>query len=134
MTTPNEDLQADAERIKELEKLVYVPGMRKCAKCKCVLISNFLHADSGMIAANNKPQQCPNDCGPMWPVTERESGNEMADRLIEAQAKLQSAFNAGAEAMREKAAQRMEQHAYKWGDRDAALIRALPRPEYRDGK
>lgn len=72
---------ADQERIRELENLVYVPGLRKCAKCKCVLVSNFLHTQNGMISANNKPQQCPNDCGPIWPVTERESGNEMAERL-----------------------------------------------------
>jgi len=77
-------LLAGAEAMRErdrLAKLVYVPGMRKCAKCGCVLITTNLHVDTGGFSANNEPQACPNGCGPMWPVTERDAGNEMVDRM-----------------------------------------------------
>ena len=80
----------DAERIAELEaenarleELVYVPGTRKCAKCDFVLVSNFLHAETGQISANDKPDDCPNGCGPLWRVTERDAGNDMVDRCEE---------------------------------------------------
>lgn len=71
------------ERIKVLEKLVYVPGMWKCAKCSLVVTSNYLHAETGNVSANNDPQKCLNGCGPMWRVTERDSGNEMSERCWE---------------------------------------------------
>ena len=73
---------SNAENERErLEKLVYVPGAWKCAKCRCGVISNTLHVNTGGISANNEPQECPNGCGPMWRVTERDAGNEMCDRL-----------------------------------------------------
>lgn len=68
------------DEVERLEKLVYVPGLWKCAKCSCQTISHYLHAESGKVAANNDPQQCPNDCGPMWRVTERDAANEMIKR------------------------------------------------------
>lgn len=89
--TPSEALHAlavmtrralAAERqVADLEKLVYVPGVTKCAKCACVLVSNTLDASSGRIAANRSPQDCPNGCGPMWRVTQRDVGNDLVDRL-----------------------------------------------------
>ena len=82
MTAPD-DLNALAEARKEierLEKLVYVPGLWRCAKCNLRLVSNTLYADSGKMTANNSPQQCANGCGPMWRVTEREAANEQIDR------------------------------------------------------
>jgi rubrerythrin len=68
-----------AERINDLEKLVYVPGLWRCAKCNCTVVSTSLYVESGNFAANNEPQQCPNDCGPMWRVTERQAGNDVID-------------------------------------------------------
>lgn len=70
--------RTDLER---LEALVYVPGLWKCAKCKCAVVSNRFNVARGTMYANKKPQQCPNECGPMWRVTERDAGNELADRL-----------------------------------------------------
>jgi hypothetical protein len=66
--------------ITRLERLVYVPGVWRCAKCKLSLVSTNLHADSGEMSANNSPQTCPNGCGPMWRKTEREAGNELCDK------------------------------------------------------
>lgn len=70
----------DAE-VARLEKLVYVPGVWKCAKCAFSLISKTLYVNLGVVGANTSPQQCANGCGPMWRVTERDAGNEVCDRL-----------------------------------------------------
>ena len=78
LRTRNEALTAEKD---ELAKQVYVPGLWKCAKCKCTVVSTLIDANSGRFAANHEPQQCPNDCGPMWRVTEREGGNNVADAL-----------------------------------------------------
>lgn len=75
----------------ELEKLVYVPGLWKCAKCDCVTVSTNLHVNSGTFSANKEPQRCPNDCGPMWRVTHKDN----ADELLEAIAVLASEREAG---------------------------------------
>jgi len=75
------ELAALHEEIARLNKLVYVPGAWRCAKCKCGLISNTLYVATGAMAANNTPQECPNGCGPMWRLTERDAGNEACDRL-----------------------------------------------------
>lgn len=76
-------IQAKAEKIKELERLVYVPGQWRCAKCKYVGIHAVICATSGAIGvkANTKTEQCPNGCGPLWRVTERQVGKELCDRL-----------------------------------------------------
>lgn len=68
-------------RIAELENLVYVPGLWRCPKCKCGVHSTVMSAVSGAMRANVEPQRCPNDCGPMWRVTERDAGNELADQM-----------------------------------------------------
>jgi hypothetical protein len=70
--------------LERVEKLVYVPGVLKCAKCSCVLVTTNLHVNTGQVSANNDPQQCPNGCGPMWRRTERDAGNELCDRLDKA--------------------------------------------------
>lgn len=80
---------AEAER---LAKLVYVPGMFKCAKCSCVTIRANLHADTGRLSANNDPADCPNGCGPAWRVTERDAGNEMIARADAAASSLEVAL------------------------------------------
>ena len=71
------DMRGEIER---LERLVYVPGLWRCPKCQFNLVSNTLHAGTGMVSADNKPQQCANGCGPMWRVTERDAGNDLIDR------------------------------------------------------
>lgn len=35
---------------------------------------------------NNEPQPCPNGCGPLWRITEREAGNDLCNRLETLQA------------------------------------------------
>lgn len=72
-------LRLDA-RVRELEALVYVPGLWRCAKCECQLVSTNMHAYTGAMSADNSPQVCPNNCGPMWRVTEREAGNRLIDQ------------------------------------------------------
>lgn len=77
-------LRAGADAMEErdrLAKLVYVPGLRKCAKCGCSLVTTNLYAETGQMSANNEPQPCPNGCGPMWPVTERDAGNRLIDDM-----------------------------------------------------
>lgn len=69
------------EYVRWLESLVYVPGLWRCARCSCETVSTNIHVPSGRFSANNKPQRCPNDCGPMWRVTERDAGNRLVDRL-----------------------------------------------------
>ena len=71
-----------------LEKLVYVPGVFSCAKCRVVLVSTTMHAHTGLMKANTEPQKCPNGCGPLWRRTERDAGNELCDRLEKAEAAL----------------------------------------------
>lgn len=87
-------LRTLAVRIATLEKLVYVPGLWRCAKCELKLVSNIMCASTGNMAANNSPQQCANGCGPMWRVTEREAGNDMIERCTKLQERL-AALEAG---------------------------------------
>lgn len=79
------------EEAERLAKLVYVPGLTKCAKCGLNLISSTLNADDGSVRANTNPQTCPNGCGPMWKVSERDASNEVCDRLDAANAALAEA-------------------------------------------
>jgi hypothetical protein len=72
--------EQDAE-IARLERLVYVPGVFKCAKCNLSLVSTTLNVAQNLAKANNEPQQCPNGCGPLWRKTERDAGNELCDML-----------------------------------------------------
>lgn len=68
----------------KLEKLVYVPGLWKCAKCNFNLVQANLHAHTGQVSARNEPgDKCPNCDVPLWRVTERQAGNDMADRAEE---------------------------------------------------
>jgi len=81
-------LRDEAEaRADNAETLIYVTGLWRCAKCGCQTVSAFLHASTGRTAPNHAPQTCPNECGPMWRVTERDAGNRLADRYVELQAK-----------------------------------------------
>lgn len=101
------ELEQERKAREEAERLVYVPGVLKCAKCKLVLVSTFLDAKTGNMAANSSPQQCPNGCGPMWRRTERDAGNDLCDRLESSEAKL-AASEAREAALREDACR------YRW--------------------
>lgn len=69
------------ERCAELEKLVYVPGLWRCAKCDFELMQMNLHASTGNVTARDQPgDKCPNCRSPLWRVTERDAGNRLVDR------------------------------------------------------
>jgi hypothetical protein len=73
-----EELEADCDR---LRKLVYVPGLWKCAKCGFQLVQSNLNANDGSVTARDDPgDKCPNCDVPLWRVTERDAGNELAKR------------------------------------------------------
>lgn len=83
-----ERLQA---RNAELEKLVYVPGLWRCAKCEFQLIQANLNANDGSVTARDKPgDKCPNCDSPLWRVTEREAGNKVIDDSEKHFARLQA--------------------------------------------
>lgn len=75
--------QGDAE-IDELRKLVYVPGLWKCKKCGFTLVQRILRACDGAVGVRDEAgEHCPNDGSPLWRVSERDAGNELADRATE---------------------------------------------------
>jgi|GEM_PF-4278607 len=80
-------VHAELERVKaeneRLEKLVYVQGHLRCAKCGFGLVKTALYVNSGRIAADNSPDVCPNDGYPLWRVTERDAADRLADSYIE---------------------------------------------------
>lgn len=64
------DNQLLLARVKELEKLAYVPGQFRCPKCELVIICSNLNAHSGQVSANTTPgEQCPNCHVSMWRTT-----------------------------------------------------------------
>lgn len=75
----------------EARKLVYVPGVLKCAKCGFRLIKTTLHVLADSYSADSSPDYCPNDGAPMWRVTERDAGNELCGRLDAAEDLAQAA-------------------------------------------
>lgn len=74
-------ITAAQARIRELEELVYVPGVWLCAKCGLRLVSTTMSALTGATAPNRNPQQCPNECGPMWRESERDARKGLVDDL-----------------------------------------------------
>lgn len=77
----SEELHA---RIRELEKLVYVPGLWRCPKCRFSLLQSNLNMQDGTVTARDQPgSRCPNCDSPLWRVTERQAGNDMVDRAEE---------------------------------------------------
>lgn len=80
--TDAEEIQRLQARIRELEALVYVPGLWRCGKCNFQLVQATLHAGDGSISTRDKPgEQCPNCDVPLWRITEREAGNSLVDQL-----------------------------------------------------
>ena len=61
---------------------VFVPGQLQCVKCGFVLTKVGIHPD-GSSSAINEPDDCPNGCGPLWKVTERERRVELAKGIEE---------------------------------------------------
>lgn len=71
-----------ADEIERLGKLVYVPGLWRCAKCEFQLIQANLNAGDGTVTARDQAgDKCPNCNSPLWRVTERQAGNDVCDRL-----------------------------------------------------
>lgn len=72
--------------LRHLEDLVHVPGQWRCAKCRFVLQRTTIDMARGQIGVSesdrNRPEPCPNGCGPLWRVSERDAGNEAIDRYI----------------------------------------------------
>jgi hypothetical protein len=64
----------------EARAMAYVPGLRECAKCGCTLVTTTIHVPSGNLSVDRKPKDCPNGCGPTWPVTERQAANAAIKR------------------------------------------------------
>lgn len=92
------------DRIRELEKLVYVPGLWKCPKCNFQLMQASLNANNGSVTSMDKPgEKCPNCDSPLWRVTERQAGNDMVDRCEEQMNRAVAAEKALAEKERELA-------------------------------
>ena len=68
------EVKAEIER---LLKLVYVPGVWRCAKCDFRLIQSNLNAADGTVTARDTPgDKCPNCNYPLWRVTERQERTE----------------------------------------------------------
>jgi rubrerythrin len=79
-----DDVEQLRKRIAELESLVYVPGLWRCAKCKFQLVQSCIRADDGAVGLRDDPGEiCPNCNAPLWRVTERDAGNELVDRGME---------------------------------------------------
>jgi hypothetical protein len=63
---------------------LYVPGRWRCPKCNFGLSQFKLRASDGAIGVSDTPgEKCPNCDTPLWRVTEREAGDELAERCQE---------------------------------------------------
>lgn len=87
------ELEQIIQEKRELESLVYVPGLWYCPKCKFNLNKAEIHAVSGnmRMRADNTPEPCPNCATQMQRVTERDANNDLYDRLEKMQIKLNDA-------------------------------------------
>lgn len=62
-----------------------VPGVMRCAMCEFVLTSISLNmGDGSCTAGENKPEPCPNGCGPLWPMTWEQNYHSL-ERAAESQ-------------------------------------------------
>lgn len=81
--------RAEADKLRKenhrLEGLVYVPGQWSCPKCRFTLIQRSMNGQTGATAVRDEPgEKCPNCKTPLWRVTERDAGDEVARRAEEA--------------------------------------------------
>ncbi|WP_253279357.1 hypothetical protein [Comamonas testosteroni] len=75
------------------ERTDLVPGVMRCAKCEFQLVRQVLAVNLGEVfAGDSKTEPCPNDCGPLWPVTWKQyaeqamdAAESMADRAFAAE-------------------------------------------------
>lgn len=68
------ELRAEVER---LGRLVYAPGLWRCAKCDFQLVQSNLNANTGTVTARDNPgDKCPNCDVPMWRVTWKDNALE----------------------------------------------------------
>lgn len=68
----------------EAKSQLYVPGRWRCPKCKFGLMQMKLRASDGAVGVRDDPgEKCPNCDTPLWRVTEREAGDELAERCQE---------------------------------------------------
>ncbi|MFG1260090.1 hypothetical protein V5F79_22440 [Xanthobacter flavus] len=105
----NAALASRDKEIKRMEKLVYVPGLWKCPKCKFSLVQANLNARDGSVTARDQPgDRCPNCASPLWRVSERDAGNEMVDRAEEYLSRATAAEALAATAARERDEARAE--------------------------
>lgn len=66
-----------AERAHKLLAEPFIPGQVHCTKCKLQLTKRVIGISSGTIGAgDNNTDQCPNGCGPLWPVTRKQADQE----------------------------------------------------------
>ena len=63
----------------------YVPGMLRCAKCSFTGFFSSLNLDNGTVtAAKPAYDTCPNGCGPLWQVSERDYRIELGEQMEQA--------------------------------------------------
>ena len=76
--------EAQTERLKEAEGAIadgkkpdLVPGVVHCARCNFRLNRVTLYMGNGAICpGGSETEQCPNGCGPMWPVTWKQEAED----------------------------------------------------------
>ena len=85
---------SDSPRVKELERLVYVPGLWRCEKCDFELLQSNLNACDGSVTARDEPgDKCPNCNHPLSRVTERKRHHDamaLSERFFEESRSLRS--------------------------------------------
>ena len=61
----------------DIEGLVYVPGVWRCAKCNFTLIQSNLNVQDGSVTARDNPgDKCPNCESPLWRVSYKDWATE----------------------------------------------------------
>ena len=66
-----------SDEVRRLEKLVYVPGRWRCAKCNFSLTQSNLYVESGAVGPRDEAgDKCPNCHGPLWRVSAMDERNE----------------------------------------------------------
>jgi hypothetical protein len=74
------ELAAETARADAAEKLVYVPGVWVCPKCKFQLVQSNLNASTGSVTARDEPdEKCPNCATPLWRTTYRDEYKHWAE-------------------------------------------------------
>lgn len=93
-----------AAELERLEKMVYVPGQWRCAKCEFRLTQSNLYAASG--TARDQPgDKCPNCNGPLWRVSAMDDSYEAfkcADGVFERVERLRLAMQEATDLLAER--------------------------------